>query len=147
MLAAAGWPLSEVLDRKIADAFGLESLLDAYDRAPSLLNGGLQRVSPIWWGTCLGLTAAIDLDAISKSRKGDEDYFPGNLDFDPLGLYPPDEEGRARMELAEIKHGRLAMLAVTAFALQEWVTNLGVVDETPLFFFPINESLQRMGMI
>jgi hypothetical protein len=39
------------------------------------------------------------------------------------------------------------MIAVAAYGLQEWATNLGVVDETPLFFFPINESLQRMGMI
>jgi len=69
------------------------------------------------------------------------------LGFDPLNLYPPDEAGRARMELAEIKHGRLAMIAVTAFALQEYVTRLGVVDETPFFFFPLSESLERMGFV
>eukprot|EP00977_Amphora_coffeiformis_P010508 scaffold2476_cov193-Amphora_coffeaeformis.AAC.3 len=147
MLAAAGWPLSELLDRHIADFFGLDSILDAYDRAPSLLNGGLERVSPIWWGTCLGLTAAIDLDAIAKARSGDPEYFPGNLGFDPLNLFPPDEEGRARMELAEIKHGRLSMIAVAAFALQEYVTSLGVIDETPFFFFPLSESLERMGFV
>ena len=33
--AAAGWPLSELLDRRIADFFGLDTILDAYDRAPS----------------------------------------------------------------------------------------------------------------
>ena len=143
--AAAGWPLSELLDKKIADFFGLDTLLDAYDRAPSLLNGGLERVSPVWWGTCLGLTAAIDLDALAKSRAGDPEYFPGKLDYDPLNLYPKDKEGQARMQLAEIKHGRLAMLAVVAFALQEYVTSLGVVDETPFFFFPLSESLARMG--
>lgn len=136
-----------MLDRKIADFFGLDSLLDAYDRAPSLLNGGLERVSPVWWGTCLGLCAAIDLDAIVKSRSGDPNYFPGKLDWDPLNLYPSDGEGRARMELAEIKHGRLAMIAVAAFALQEYVTKLGVIDETPFFFFPLSASMERMGMV
>lgn len=188
-----GWPISELLDRQIAEFFGLETLLDAYDRAPSLLNGGLERVSPVWWGTCLGLTAAIDLDGIAKSRAYDPEYFPGKLDFDPWNLYPKDKAGRARMELgtlvddppllwmlstsdwakivccckllwivilthhtatntnsnvtAEIKHGRLAMLAVAAFGLQEYATRLGVIDETPFFFFPLNESLERMGMV
>jgi hypothetical protein len=105
------------LDRRIADLFGLDTLLDAYDRAPSLLNGGLERVSPVWWGTCLGLTAAIDLDAIAKSRTGNPDYFPGNLGFDPLNLYPSDEEGQAWMQLAEIKHGRLRYVYLLFFFL------------------------------
>lgn len=48
---------------------------------------------------------------LAKARSGDTTYFPGNLDFDPLGLYPKTQEGRERMQLAEIKHGRLAMIA------------------------------------
>ena len=34
MLAAAGWPLSEVFDRKIAATLGMESPLDGFDRVP-----------------------------------------------------------------------------------------------------------------
>jgi len=109
-----------------------------------VLNGGLEQISPVWWGFCVGLTAAIELEGIDKARAGDPAYFPGNLKFDPLGLYPSDEEGRKRMLLAEIKHGRLAMLAVLGFALQEYVTKMGVVDETPFFFFPIGEAVERM---
>ena len=41
------------------------------------------------------------------------------------------------MELAEIKHGRLGMIAITAFAFQEYVSGLGVIDETPVFFRPL----------
>ena len=54
MLAAAGWPLSELLDRKIASALNLDPVLDASDRVPSLLNGGLDKISPLWWGFCIG---------------------------------------------------------------------------------------------
>lgn len=115
----------------------MPALLTDGGRAPSLLNGGMETVSPVWWGICLGLTAAIDLYATDRAKYGGDDYFPGNLGFDPFGLYPSDAPGRKRMELAEIKHGRLAMMAVAGFATQEYVTKLGVVEETPFFFFPI----------
>jgi len=64
--------------------------------------------------------------------------------FDPLGLYPADEQGQKRMELAEIKHGRLAMVAVVGYVVQEYVTKIGVVDETPFFFEPITESVPAL---
>ncbi|KAL7489188.1 hypothetical protein ACHAW6_014781 [Cyclotella cf. meneghiniana] len=150
MLAAAGWPLSELFDRQITQQLdtyfnlNLSPVLDSTDRVPSLLNGGLDAISPLWWGFCLGLTAAIDLKGVQNTRyldAGDdsigEEYFPGNYGFDPFNLYPPDEEGQLRMQLAEIKHGRLSMLAVTGFAFQEYVSGLGVVDETPIFFQPL----------
>jgi Chlorophyll A-B binding protein len=132
--AAVGWPLSELWDRQIASYLSLDPMLESGDRVPSLLNGGLDQVSPVWWGFCLGLTAAIDLYGLSKAREGNPSYFPGNLQFDPFGLYPSDKDGRERMETAEIKHGRLAMMAVVGYAVQEYVTKLGVVDETPYFF-------------
>jgi hypothetical protein len=144
MLAAAGWPLSELLDRNIAEFFDVAPALDNADRAPSLLNGGMDKVSPIWWGFCLGLTAAIDMYGVGRARQSPEDYFPGNLNFDPLGLYPRDDEGRNRMQLAEIKHGRVAMLAVTGFAVQEAISRVGVVDETPFFFQPITETISQV---
>lgn len=141
MLAAVGWPVSELLDRPIADALGLPSVLDEADRVPSVLNGGLGSVSPVWWGVCLGLSAAIDLHGVARARSDDPNYFAGNLGFDPLSLYPRDKAGQERMQLAEIKHGRTAMVGVTGFAIQEYVTKIGVVDETPLFFHPAGGML------
>lgn len=41
MLAAAGWPLSELWHKEIADTFGLDSILASEGKAPSVLNGGL----------------------------------------------------------------------------------------------------------
>jgi hypothetical protein len=145
MLAAAGWPLSEVLDKKIATSLGLTPVLDSSDRVPSLLNGGLGKISPIYWVAVLALAGAIDLLGIQRAQKSgkDEFYIPGDFGFDPLGLYPKGEEGQKRMQLAEIKNGRLAMIAIFAFAIQEAVTKVGVVDETPLFFFPLGETLRN----
>lgn len=122
----------------------LSPVLDSTDRVPSLLNGGLENISPFYWGFCLGLAAAIDLKGVKNARYLDgadgteESYLPGDYGFDPFNLYPEDEEGQLRMQLAEIKHGRLSMIAVTGYAIQEYVSGLGVVDETPVFFKPFS---------
>ena len=42
-----------------------------------------------------------------------------------------------------LRTGRLAMIAITAFAFQEFVSNVGVINETPLFFKPIGETLHQ----
>merc|ERR1719181_1242601 len=41
MLAAVGWPASELWDEKLADTFGIDSALTSKLEAPSVLNGGL----------------------------------------------------------------------------------------------------------
>ena len=139
MLAAAGWPISELMDKSLAKVFGMQPLVDGADRVPSLLNGGLGKVSPVYWGVIIGLAAAIDL--YGMSRKSSDGYTPGDLGFDPLGLYPFSPEDRKEMQLKEIKNGRLAMLAIFGFAVQEATSKVGVVDETPFFFKPITQTL------
>ena len=138
MLASVGWVFAELYDQPIASYVGMEPLLNSNDRVPSVFNGGMDRVSPYWWGFCLGLTAAIDLYGVQRARSADG-YKPGDLGFDPLNLYPAEEdvEGRKNMELAEIKHCRLGMVAITAFSVQEFVSKVGIVDETPWFFKPV----------
>merc|ERR1711957_177602 len=68
----------------------------------------------------------------------------GNFEFDPFGLYPKDEKGQANMRLSEIKHGRLAMIAITAFAAQEFVAETAVVH-AGLFFKPITQVLSDLN--
>jgi Chlorophyll A-B binding protein len=136
-----GWPLSELLNKKIAEYWDLPAVIVSDDRVPAVLNNNLGLVSPIFWGICLGTSAAIDIFAILKSRDAsDLTYFPGNLGFDPLRLYPADNDGQQWIRRAEIKNGRLAMISVSAFALQEYVSKVGVVDQTP-FFHPFSSGI------
>ena len=37
------------------------------------------------------------------------------------------------------------MIAVFGFAVQEFISKQGVVDETPFFFFPISETMHRLA--
>ena len=48
-----------------------------------------------------------------------DDYEPGNLGFDPLGLLPDDPKEQYDMKTKEINNGRLAMIAVAGFVAQE----------------------------
>ena len=61
----------------------------------------------------------------------------GDYGFDPLGLYPKDADGQMLMQEKEMIHGRVAMVAIVAFAAQEFVSKVPVVRETPFFFEPI----------
>jgi len=60
-----------------------------------------------------------------------DDYTPGDLQFDPLGLKPSDPVAFREMENKELAHGRLAMLAAMGFIAQEtvdhepWLQHLG----------------------
>merc|ERR1712176_503453 len=135
MLAAAGWPVSELMDRKIAALFGLPGVLDESGRVPSVLNGGMDKISIFYWGFCLVLAAGVDVYGLNRASnvKG---YTPGDLGFDPLGFYPKDDKGKKWMQTAEIKNGRIAMIAITAFAFQEFASHVAVIDEVPFLFKP-----------
>merc|ERR1719502_1283979 len=57
-----------------------------------------------------------------------DDYYPGDINFDPLGLKPEDPAEFAEMQTKELQHGRLAMLAVSAFVAQEFVNDVAILE-------------------
>lgn len=148
MLAAVGWPIAELFDRKLAFLLGLKPLLVFQDRVPSVLNGGLDRTPPAYWAAALGIAFAIESMGFLKegsAAKNGSKYTPGDLGFDPLGLAKgKSKEERMLLGESEIFNGRLAMLAITGFALQEWWTQNSVINETPIFFKPINVVLEQL---
>jgi hypothetical protein len=148
MLAAVGWPISELLDRKLAYLFEMKPLLVYQDRVPSVLNGGLGRTPAAFWASVLGVTAAIetfDMMRRNSAEKNGVEYLPGNLGFDPLGLAGKTTEERKYKLSAELFNGRLAMLAITGFALQEFWTGNSVINETPIFFKPLNIAMEQLA--
>ena len=57
-----------------------------------------------------------------------EDYYPGDIGFDPLGLKPEDPEEFDVMQTKELQHGRLAMLGAAGIVLQELVDGKGIFE-------------------
>ncbi|XP_021768069.1 chlorophyll a-b binding protein CP29.1, chloroplastic-like [Chenopodium quinoa] len=58
--------------------------------------------------------------------------YPGGQYFDPLGL-AADPEKKERLQLAEIKHSRLAMVAFLGFAIQAAATGKGPLSNVAEF--------------
>ena len=134
MLAAVGWPLAELWDRSIASALGLQPALTSTGSSPSLLNGGLDKIEPDYWVIVASIAGLAELsNKEAKDEKGRQ-YIPGDCGFDPLGLFPEDAEGKLAMQTKEIKHSRIAMMAILGYVVQEALYRSPVTEETPFFF-------------
>jgi len=140
MLAAAGWPISELWHKNLANTFHLPNQLGENGMTPSILNG--YGSSPAFLAgayiMALGIGSFFELSDKKENKEN-----PADKGFDPMGLknlrydsglYKTEKEGQFAMELAEVKHGRLAMLAITSFILQELIEKQPVVQQTPQFF-------------
>merc|ERR1719197_1615709 len=87
---------------------------------------------PLWFGMTLAIGIAETLriqkgwanpyEGMDNVQRLKEDYYPGDLDFDPLGLKPTDPKELRTMQEKELSHGRLGMLAAAGFMAQEAVT-------------------------
>lgn len=136
MLAVVGWPLAELFDKNIADAVGLPTALTKSGSSPSLLNGGLDKIDVAYWAAVILLAGIVEIESSKTQEAKGKDYLPGDCGFDPLNVFPQTKEGRMDMMTKEIKHGRLAMMAIVGFAVQEALYRSPVIAETPMFFKP-----------
>ena len=57
-----------------------------------------------------------------------ENYYPGDIRFDPLGLKPKGAEEFANMQAKELSNGRLAMIAAAGMCVQEQINGKGILE-------------------
>ena len=60
-----------------------------------------------------------------------DNYYPGDVGFDPLGLKPTNAKDFANMQTKELQNGRLAMIGAAGMCAQELVnhrTIIGTID-------------------
>lgn len=126
MLASVGWPLSEKYHPYLSNLINKENLLAVGGKAPSLLNGGLEKINPAFFMMIIILSTTIESLAIFK--KYDKDIIPGDLAFDPLKLYSTkDVKTKRELELKELNNGRLAMIAITYYVISEFITKMPII--------------------
>lgn len=71
----------------------------------------------------ISLAEACTFPALANMNNYDR--APGDFSFDPLGLFPEDPEAAKKMQLAELKNGRLAMIAIGGMVAGASVTGNG----------------------
>jgi len=141
MLAAIGWPASERLQPYFAKLIGAPNLLASGAKAPSLLNGGLENINPIFFAGILAFTAFVETETLT-AIKVKENRIPGDLGFDPLGFSKGQTEDVKRdYALKELQNGRLAMLGIVGYVAEEFVTKFSVIAETPIIEKAVSKAL------
>ena len=74
------------------------------------------------------ITAAFDEPSpVTGEGELREDYTPGDLGFDPLGLKPKTEESLAVMRTKELNNGRLVMIGIAGMLVQELVNRVSIL--------------------
>tara|TARA_B110000858_G_scaffold190810_1_gene239272 strand:- start:1214 stop:2125 length:912 start_codon:yes stop_codon:yes gene_type:complete len=136
MLATIGWPISELFHPYLSEITQNTNILSFNNKVPSILNGGLEKINPIFFMSIIIFTATIESITLNKNYNNYfDDRIPGDFGFDPLNFYTNKGEFTKRnLELKELNNGRLAMLAITYFAFNEFITNNPIVANSPLLF-------------
>ncbi|KAL7524541.1 hypothetical protein ACHAWF_000990 [Thalassiosira exigua] len=131
MLASVGFLVGEAVESKTF-------LFNGEVTGPAITH--LAQVNPFFW-LILGVGIAkaevtraeigwVEPKNVPYDQPGQlrEEYVPGNLGFDPLGLKPADEAEFATMQTKELQNGRLAMLAAAGFMAQELADGKGIIE-------------------
>jgi Chlorophyll A-B binding protein len=131
MLAVVGFLVGEKVE-------GSSFLFDAQVSGPAITH--LTQVPTIFWGIlAIAIGAAeikraetgwVEPEKVPVSKPGllRDEYYPGDLGFDPLGLKPDNAEEMFIMQTKELQNGRLAMLAAAGFLAQELVNGKGIIE-------------------
>ena len=152
MLAAVAWPLQEILHPIFVDLLrssgvsARDALVATDGFSPSLLNGGLTQleVAPTLMLAIFMASVLEFKDVKQREAQGlafneyDKTKLPGDLRFDPLRISRdlPREQKVEFLE-KELLNGRLAMIAVTCYVLEEVLFGMPVVRFTPDLFQPL----------
>ena len=159
MLGAIGWPTAEKVHGGLATQLDLQNLLSAGGRAPSVLNGGLgNAIVAIGLGFAVILAGLIESGTLSSNKQlswEEEkplDYVAGDYGFDPVGFYKywakeapegstQEYYAKKAMRTAELKNGRLAMVAITYFAIAEATSGKPMVELAKWAFQPFPQTV------
>ena len=147
MLAAIGWPSSEIFHNDLMKLFNLPFELSDNGMAPTVLNGGLLRgPNAVALGLFFLIISGLEYIAFNNRRtlkaklelKGKR-LEPGDFGFDPLNLYElkgSSPKSKKHMRLMEINNGRIAMLGIFIYSISEVLYNRPLTSVTPIFFTP-----------
>mmetsp|Transcript_29992 Transcript_29992/g.69796 ORF Transcript_29992/g.69796 Transcript_29992/m.69796 type:complete len:405 (-) Transcript_29992:154-1368(-) len=148
MIAAIGWPLAEIFSGELSEQFRVPDVLA--DSGGKLLLTELGGVNEQFVEVLLG--AILVVGAAAEVFRPSDRVKPGDLGlswggFDtwegPPGLANLLPPNRGWMPEAELKHGRIAMLAIFTDIAVELATGNPVVEDSEYLFHRIDSKIFR----
>merc|ERR1711981_665678 len=134
MLATVGYLVAERFHPffdGVVDGPANSHLTQVHDIAPfffawlttSIATAEIGRALVGWENPVDAIKKNQDVEAKTWLTKLNDNYYPGDIGFDPLGLKPTDPAEFAEMQTKELQNGRLAMIAAMGMIVQEQVTH------------------------
>merc|ERR1719453_1598464 len=133
MLAAVAFPLQEKLNPIFAAQLRWPNLVaETGGLSPSILNGGLEQ-GPIPGAvvTFFFLVALVEAQGLRIKKSDGADWLPG--DYGTLRIAEKGTPQFFSLQEGEIWNGRIAMIAILAFVVQEAVTKVPTANTIPFF--------------
>ena len=133
MLAAVAWPLQEKLNPLISAELRWPNLLaETGGLSPSVLNGGLEQGAiPGAVITFAALVSLVEAQGLRIKKSDGDDWLPGDY-----GTARIAEKGTPQffsLQEGEIWNGRIAMIAILAYVVQEAVTKVPTANTIPFW--------------
>lgn len=121
MLATVGWFWPNVVGH-----------FDSTDVTTTDPIKAIGEADPQWWAQFIIFCGVIEAYKYREGLNGKSSTGGGEPVIDYLKGYPKDEAGRRKMELKELKNGRLAMLGIASFVSAHFIP--GSVPMLPVDF-------------
>jgi light-harvesting complex II chlorophyll a/b binding protein 5 len=134
MLAALAYPVQEKLEPVLAKAFNLpDELKETLGRSPSIVNGGLEQGEiPLTIVAFLAGGAIVEYLTDKLKKEQGAEYVVGDIGLPYVGAQTVEQQ--ALRQLQELQFGRVAMVAVLVYVIEESVFRTSVVRETAAIF-------------
>jgi len=140
MLAIIGRISAESIHPILANKLYSENLLVNNELVPSIFNGGLNKIHPIFYIFTLFYIFLIELNnliAISDLTNTTKINTNNISPFDPLNIYNSKSDiDKKFIQYNEINIGRISMVISTWFTYYEYVTQKNVINPELLSLYP-----------
>jgi len=136
MLAAVAWPLQEKLNPLLAAKWHIPNLVaETGGLSPSVLNGGLEQgIIPSAVVTFMIMASLIEAQGLRVKQEQGDSWLPGDYGkFFNLKIAERGTEQFFSLQSGETWNGRIAMIAILAYVVQEAITRVPTIDTIPFF--------------
>lgn len=138
MLAVIGRLSAESIHPIMANKLYSDNLLVNNELVPSILNGGLNKINPIFYIYTFIYISIIELNnLILLSDLDSNNIINNNSSFDPLNIYNSQTElDKKFIKYDEITFGRIAMITSTWFTYYEYISQKNVITPELISLYP-----------